>query len=95
VRRKKILKRQPTKGKQQNLYEDQKGKALQNKLSKIESQIKQLERDIQQDDKMLTLIMTNILKMLSFTYYNKKNQSRSLLLDWEIIQEEIDNLYVT
>jgi ATP-binding cassette subfamily F protein 3 len=42
-----------------------KGKALQNKLSKIESQI-QLERDIQQDDKMLTLIMTNILKMLSF-----------------------------
>jgi ATP-binding cassette subfamily F protein 3 len=30
-----------------------KGKALQNRLSKVESQIKQLEKDIQHDDKML------------------------------------------
>jgi hypothetical protein len=36
VEKKKILKA-TTKRKQQNLYEDQKGKALQNKLSKIES----------------------------------------------------------
>jgi ATP-binding cassette subfamily F protein 3 len=35
-------------------YEEQKkGKALQNRLSKVESQIKQLEKDIQHDDKML------------------------------------------
>ena len=35
-------------------YEDQKkSKSLQNRLSKVESQIKQLEIDIQQDDKAL------------------------------------------
>jgi ATP-binding cassette subfamily F protein 3 len=73
VEKKDIEKATPPKESNKTSYEDQKGKALQNKLSKIESQI-QLERDIQQDDKMLTLIMTNILKMLSFYGYNKKNQ---------------------
>jgi ATP-binding cassette subfamily F protein 3 len=32
---------------------NKRGKALQNRLSKVESQIKQLEKDIQHDDKML------------------------------------------
>jgi ATP-binding cassette subfamily F protein 3 len=52
--RKKILKRQPHQRKATKPLMKIKKKALQNKLSKIESQIKQLERDIQQDDKMLT-----------------------------------------
>ena len=75
-------------------YEDQKkNKALNNKLSKIESQIKQLERDIQHDDKMLA---TNYDKHVEdakfFTAYNKKKADlEQLLLDWEIVQEEIDN----
>ena len=67
---------------------------MQNKLSKVESQIKQLERDIQNDDKMLT---SNYDKHIEdakfFTAYNKKKADLDqLLLDWEIIQEEIDNL---
>ncbi|RDI51393.1 ABC transporter ATP-binding protein [Flavobacterium glaciei] len=76
-------------------YEDQKkGKALQNKLSKVESQIKQLEKDIQNDDKMLT---SNYDKHIEdakfFTAYNKKKaELDKLLLDWEVVQEEIDNL---
>jgi len=78
-----------------NSYEEQKkGKALQNKLSKVESQIKQLERDIQQDDKMLA---SNYDKHIEdakfFTAYNKKKtELDQLLLDWEIVQEEIGNL---
>mgnify|MGYP003553686183 FL=1 len=75
-------------------YEDQKkGKALQNKLSKVESQIKQLEKDIQQDDKMLA---SNYDKHIEdarfFTAYNKKKaELDKLLLEWEVVQEEIDN----
>lgn len=76
-------------------YEDQKrGKALQNRLSKIESQIKQLEKDLQHDDKMLASNYNkNIEDAKFFMAYNKKKEDLDkLLLDWEIIQEEIDNV---
>jgi ATP-binding cassette, subfamily F, member 3 len=76
-------------------YEDQKrGKALQNRLSKIESQIKQLEKDLQHDDKMLASNYNkNIEDAKFFMAYNKKKSDLDkLLLDWEIIQEEIDNV---
>jgi ATP-binding cassette subfamily F protein 3 len=56
-----------------------KGKALQNRLSKVESQIKQLEKDIQHDDKMLASNYNKILKMLLFKAYNKRKQSWKLL----------------
>jgi ATP-binding cassette subfamily F protein 3 len=77
------------------LYEDQKkNKSLQNRLSKIESQIKQLEIDIQNDDKAL---MSNYDKHIEdasfFMAYNKKKQELDKLLeDWEVIQSEIDAL---
>jgi ATP-binding cassette subfamily F protein 3 len=75
-------------------YEDQKrGKALQNRLSKIESQIKQLEKDLQHDDKMLASNYNkNIEDAKFFMAYNKKKADLDkFLLDWEIVQEEIDN----
>jgi ATP-binding cassette subfamily F protein 3 len=53
-------------------YEEQKGKALQNRLSKVESQIKQLEKDIQHDDKMLASNYNKILKMLFLKHIIKK-----------------------
>ena len=76
-------------------YEDQKkNKSLQNRLSKIESQIKQLEIDIQNDDKAL---MSNYDKHIEdasfFMAYNKKKvELDKLLEDWEVIQGEIDAL---
>jgi ATP-binding cassette subfamily F protein 3 len=76
-------------------YEDQKkNKALQNKLSKVESQIKQLEKDIQHDDKMLASNYDKHIEDASFfmAYNKKKAELDKLLLDWEIVQEEIDNL---
>ena len=76
-------------------YDDQKkSKSLQNRLSKIESNIKDLERDIQQDDKALA---SNYDKHIEdakfFTAYNKKKADLDKLLqEWEIVQGEIDNL---
>jgi ATP-binding cassette subfamily F protein 3 len=76
-------------------YEDQKkGKSLQNRLSKIESQIKQLEKDIQNDDKMLASNYDKHIEDAAFfkAYNKKKEELDKLLLDWEIVQEEIDNM---
>ncbi|MDP1993636.1 MAG: ATP-binding cassette domain-containing protein, partial [Ignavibacteria bacterium] len=76
-------------------YEDQKkNKSLLNRLSKIESQIKQLEIDIQNDDKELASNYDKHIENASFfTAYNKKKAELDKLLeDWEVVQEEIDNL---
>ena len=76
-------------------YEDQKkGKALQNRLSKIESQIKQLEKDLLHDDKMLASNYDKHIEDAAFfvAYNKKKTDLDQLLLDWEIVQEEIDAL---
>jgi ATP-binding cassette subfamily F protein 3 len=82
------------KGNSKASYEDhKKGKALHNRLSKIESQIKQLEKDLLHDDKMLASNYDkNIEDAAFFMAYNKKKADLDqLLLDWEIVQEEIDN----
>ncbi|MES2811959.1 MAG: ABC-F family ATP-binding cassette domain-containing protein [Bacteroidota bacterium] len=76
-------------------YEDQKkSKSLQNRLSKIESQIKQLEIDIQHDDKELASNYDKHIENASFfaAYEKKKLELDKLLGDWEVVQLEIDNL---
>ncbi len=81
--------------KQNVSYEDQKkSKSLQNRLSKVESQIKELERDIQQDDKALASNYDKHIEDARFfmAYNKKKSDLDQLLLDWEIVQEEIDSL---
>jgi ATP-binding cassette subfamily F protein 3 len=74
-------------------YEDQKkSKSHQNRLSKIESQIKQLEIDIQNDDKALASNYDKHIEDANFfVAYNKKKQELDKLLeDWEVVQGEID-----
>jgi ATP-binding cassette subfamily F protein 3 len=76
-------------------YEDQKkNKSLQNRLSKIESQIQQLEKDIQNDDKALASNYDKHVEDANFfmAYNKKKTELDQLLEDWEIVQGEIDNL---
>ena len=95
VEKKDIAKKESPIAKAKASYEDQKkGKALQNRLSKIESQIKQLERDIQHDDKALASNYNKHIEDASFfmAYNKKKAELDKLLLDWEIVQEEIDDL---
>jgi ATP-binding cassette subfamily F protein 3 len=85
-----------TKATAKNLsYEDQKkSKSLQNRLSKIESQIKQLEIDIQNDDKELASNYDKHIENANFfvAYNKKKSELDQLLEDWEAVQNEIDNL---
>ena len=76
-------------------YDDQKkNKALQNRLSKVESGIKQLEIDIQKDDKELASNYDKHIENASFfsAYNKKKADLDKLLAEWEVVQEEIDNL---
>jgi ATP-binding cassette subfamily F protein 3 len=94
VEKKDVIKKETPAANSKLSYEDQKkGKALQNKLSKVESQIKQLERDIQNDDKMLASNYDKHIEDANFfmAYNKKKAELEQLLLDWEIVQEEIDN----
>jgi ATP-binding cassette subfamily F protein 3 len=53
-----------------------------------------LEKDIQHDDKMLASNYDKHIEDASFfmAYNKKKAELDKLLLDWEIVQEEIDNL---
>ena len=95
VEKKDIIKKDVPSSTSKVSYEDQKkGKSLQNRLSKIESQIKQLEIDIQQDDKMLMSNYDKHIEDASFfmAYNKKKKELDQLLEDWEIVQGEIDSL---
>jgi ATP-binding cassette subfamily F protein 3 len=75
-------------------YQDQKkGKALQNKLSKIEGQIKQLEIEIQKDDSLLAEHPEKLVGDAAFfaAYENKKKELDTRMEEWEQVQEEIEN----
>ncbi|HEY0046150.1 MAG TPA: ATP-binding cassette domain-containing protein [Flavobacterium sp.] len=94
VEKRDVIKKENLKESPKQSYEDQKkNKTLHNKLSKVESQIKQLEIDIQKDDKALA---SNYDKHIEdagfFTAYNKKKAELDKLLEeWESVQEELDN----
>jgi len=93
VEKKDIEKKETPKDTNKVSYEDQKkSKSLLNRLSKIESQIKQLEIDIQNDDKALASNYDKHIEDASFFMaYNKKKQELDKLLDdWEVVQGEID-----
>ena len=93
VEKKDAIKKEIPKENNKISYEDQKkSKSLQNRLSKIESQIKQLEIDIQNDDKALESNYDKHIEDASFfTAYNKKKSDLDKLLDdWEEVQGELD-----
>jgi ATP-binding cassette subfamily F protein 3 len=95
VEKKDVAKQESTKENSKTSYEDQKkNKSLYNRLSKIESQIKQLEIDIQNDDKMVASNYDKHVENAQFfvAYNKKKADLEQLLYDWEVVQEEIDNL---
>jgi ATP-binding cassette subfamily F protein 3 len=63
-------------------------------LSKIESQIKQLEIDIQADDKALASNYDKHVEDAHFfmAYNKKKKELDRLLEEWEVVQGEIDSI---
>ncbi len=95
VEKKDIIKKELPKEVSKISYEDQKkSKVLQNRLSKVESTIKQLEIDIQKDDKDLESNYDKHLENASFfmAYNKKKTDLEKLLSEWETVQEEIDSM---
>ena len=93
VEKKDIAQKEEPKSNNKVSYEDQKkSKSLQNRLSKIESQIKELEINIQKDDKELASNYNKLIENAAFfmAYEKKKNELDKLLEDWEIVQGEID-----
>lgn len=74
-------------------YEDQKkAKTLQNRLSKVESMIQQLEKDIQHDDKALADNYDKHIEDANFfsAYEKKKRELDQLLEEWETIQMDLE-----
>lgn len=95
VEKKDIEKKEAPKENKSLSYEEQKkNKSLQNRLSKIESQIQQLEKDIQNDDKALASNYDKHIEDAKFfaAYEKKKKDLDQLLEDWEKVQGEIDAL---
>ncbi|TRW25207.1 ABC-F family ATP-binding cassette domain-containing protein [Flavobacterium zepuense] len=94
VEKKDVVKDAPKVVKQPLSYEEQKkGKTLQNKLSKVESLIKELEREIQKDDRVLAEHPEKLTGDASFfaAYEKKKKELDKLMIEWEQVQEEIEN----
>jgi ATP-binding cassette subfamily F protein 3 len=95
VEKKDIAKKEAPKETAKVSYEDQKkSKSLQNRLSKVESQIKQLEIDIQADDKALASNYDKHIEDANFfmAYNKKKKELDRLLEEWEVVQGEIESL---
>jgi len=93
VEKKDVVKEVPKETNKAVSYEDQKkNKTLQNRLSKIEGQIQQLEGDIQKDDRMLAKDPEKLMSDASFftAYENKKKELDKLMLEWELVQEELE-----
>ncbi len=87
------VKEMPKENKQVSYQDQKKNKSLQNKLSKIEGQIQQLENDIQKDDRRLAADYEKLMADASFfeAYEKKKKELDTLMEDWELVQEEIEN----
>lgn len=93
IEKKDMVKETPKVEKKNLSFEEQKSqKALQNKLSKIESQIQQLEKDIQHDDKALASNYNKHIEDAHFfaAYEKKKVELEKLLEDWEAVQLELE-----
>lgn len=94
IEKKDVVKETPKVEKKNLSFEEQKSqKALQNKLSKIESQIQQLEKDIQHDDKELASNYDKHIENASFfaAYERKKKDLEKLLEEWETVQLELES----
>jgi ATP-binding cassette subfamily F protein 3 len=95
IEKKDVVKQTPKVDKKNFSFEEQKAqKATQNRLSKIESLIQQLEKDIQRDDKELASNYDKHIENANFfTAYNKKKKElEQLLEEWEVVQGEIDSM---
>ena len=94
VEKKTVTKEIPKTSNKQSYEAQKKQKSLNNKLSNIESKINQLEKDIKTDDVELATNYDATVSDEAFfdRYQAKKENLKQLMVDWENIQLELDNL---
>lgn len=93
IEKKDVVVKQPVKQEKNLSFEEQKQKkSLQNRLSKIESEIQNLEKQIAQDDKLLAENYEKMMNDMSFfkAYEKKKKDLENLLNEWETVQMELE-----
>ena len=80
-------------GKQSNLDLKEK-KKLQNKLSKVESEISRLEHELIHDDAAISEDFEKVQQDENFfaLYQEKKDRLAELMESWEELHEQLDNL---
>lgn len=92
VEKRDVIKETPKEKKQQS-YEDQKKlKSLNNRLSNVEAQINQLEKEIKEIDFSLETNYTEVTSKPNFFehYQKKKSTLQELMQKWENIQLEME-----
>ncbi|RIA08869.1 ATP-binding cassette subfamily F protein 3 [Flavobacteriaceae bacterium MAR_2010_72] len=94
VEKRTIVKEQPKETSKQS-YEDQKKlKSLNNKLSNIEAKINQIEKEIKSIDVDLATNYDQTVSDPQFfdRYQAKKDKLEHLMKDWEVVQDELDQM---
>lgn len=92
VEKRTVIKEIPKEKKQQS-YEDQKKmKSLNNRLSNVESQINQLEKEIKEIDLSLEINYEEVTSQSNFfeNYQKRKSDLQEFMQKWEDIQLEIE-----
>ena len=94
LEKKEVVKSQPKETNKPSYEEQKKVKSLQNKLSNLEAKIHSLEKEIKEIDVDLATNYDEVVSNLTFfdTYQKKKSNLEKLMEEWEMVQEEIDNL---
>ena len=94
LEKKEVVKSQPKETNKPSYEEQKKVKSLQNKLSNLEAKIHSLEKEIKEIDVDLAANYDEVVSNPTFfdTYQKKKSNLEKLMEEWEMVQEEIDNL---
>ena len=94
LEKKEVVKSQPKETNKPSYEEQKKVKSLQNKLSNLEAKIHSLEKEIKEIDVDLAANYDEVVSNPTFfdTYQKKKSNLEKLMEEWEVVQEEIDNL---
>ncbi len=94
VEKRTVVKEEPKVTNKQSYQDQKKVKALNNRLSKIESQISQLEKEIKEIDVDLATNYDEVVSDPSFfdSYQAKKDLLETLMVEWETVQEDLEFL---
>lgn len=92
VEKRTVIKETPKENKQQSYGDQKKLKSLNNRLSNVEAQINQLERDIKKIDLELTINYEEVTSKPNFfdKYQKMKSDLQDFMDKWEEIQMEIE-----